>query len=173
MKTRLHSSRQSHVSLYNEWVQYTAIHMAFNVWQMIRTKAAISNLLSARCVLRVRFSWEDRQSKIMSVAWFLLALLVYNNPSERQRRSDERGARSPAKCAVRQATSHARMVPFSFIQPVHCCPLGSIKDVRATGHARMVTFSHVHRAHPPVIFNLLRMRGSDNVRQLLALVCCG
>ena len=29
-------------------------------------------------------------------AWFLLALLVYNNPSEQERRSDEGGARSPA-----------------------------------------------------------------------------
>ena len=37
---------------------------------------------------------QVRAEVLEHVAWFLLALLVY--PSERERRSDERGARSPA-----------------------------------------------------------------------------
>ena len=48
-----------------------------------------------------------RPRRRLVIAWFLLALLVYN-PSERERRSDERGARSPASSLTEEGAEGPR-----------------------------------------------------------------
>ena len=74
-----------------------------------------------------------------SLAWFLLALLVYNKSEKgeerRERRSDERGARSPARIAcsrqrlnlmiLQTHTNASKHMP----PPVSAAPLSSLTPV--------------------------------------------
>ena len=102
VKSWLHRTRSRRVegswSLIFPWVlRYMPLtfEMTCNEFIVLTILIVIKGRSKGELEAKIYWFRLHHHSGTYILAWFLLALLVYN-PSERERRSDERGARSPA-----------------------------------------------------------------------------